>query len=304
MATADGLERGAIDLADCPGGLHLQATLESGQSYCWNRADDRLYEEPAGPSSGDAWYHTVVDGEVIRVRQRDGVLEWESTTDAVPAIRELLRLDDDLPAIRQAAPEDDVVQDSFDRFAGLRLVDDPAFRSLISFICSAQMRVERIHENQRLLARTFGESVTVGEVTYHAFPEPEALATTTEERLRELGLGYRAPYVLETARMVAEEEADPEALVAGEDYETAREALTTFVGVGDKVADCVLLFALDRLEAVPLDTWIQTVIEEYYPECEKGTYAETSRAIRGRLGGDVAGYTQTYLFHHLRTREV
>jgi N-glycosylase/DNA lyase len=303
MATAEGLERGAIDLADCPGGLHLQATIESGQSYCWNRDDDRMYEEAAGPSSGDAWYHTVVDGEVIRVRQRDGVLEWESTTDAVPTIRELLRLEDDLPAIRAAAPDDEVVEASFDRFAGLRLVDDPAFRSLISFICSAQMRVERIHENQRRLARSFGQSVAVGEETYHAFPEPEALANTTEDRLRELGLGYRAPYVLETARMVADGEADPEALVADEDYEAAREALTTFVGVGDKVADCVLLFALDRLEAVPLDTWIRTAIEEHYPECAKGKYVDTSRAIRERLGGDVAGYTQTYLFHHLRTRE-
>jgi N-glycosylase/DNA lyase len=262
-----------------------------------------MYEEPAGPTPGDAWYHTVVDGELIRVRQRDGVLEWESTTDAVALVRELLRLDDDLREIRGATPDDDVVEAAFDRFSGLRLVDDPAFRSLISFICSAQMRVERIHENQRRLARTFGESVTAGGETYHAFPTPDALANTTEDRLRELGLGYRAPYVLESARIVADGEAEPAALVTGEDYEGAREALTTFVGVGDKVADCVLLFALDRIEAVPLDTWIQTVIEEYYPECSKGNYAETSRAIRERLGGDIAGYTQTYLFHHLRTRE-
>jgi N-glycosylase/DNA lyase len=304
MPTADGMERGAIDLAGCPGGVHLQATLESGQSYCWNRTDGRMYEDPAGPNSVDAWYHTVVDGEVIRVRQRDGALEWESTTDAVPIIRELLRLDDDLPAIRESAPEDDVVEEAFDRFDGMRLVDDPAFRSLISFICSAQMRVDRIHENQRRLARTFGDSVPAGEETYTAFPTPEALANTSEERLRELGLGYRAPYVLETARMVADGEVDPATLVAGKDYEAARDALTTFVGVGDKVADCVLLFALDRIEAVPLDTWIQTVIEEYYPDCAKDTYAETSRAIRDRLGGDIAGYTQTYLFHHLRTREV
>jgi N-glycosylase/DNA lyase len=262
-----------------------------------------MYEEPAGPTSSDAWYHTVVDGDVIRVRQHEAVLEWESTTDAAPVVRELLRLDDDLPAIRENTPDDEVVKASFERFDGLRLVDDPVFRSLISFICSAQMRVGRIHENQQRLAQTFGESVTAGGETYHAFPTPEALANTTEERLRELGLGYRARYVLETARMVAGGEAEPEALVAGEEYEAARDALTTFVGVGDKVADCVLLFALDRIEAVPLDTWIQTVIEEYYPDCAKGNYAETSRAIRERLGGDVAGYTQTYLFHHLRTRE-
>jgi N-glycosylase/DNA lyase len=76
--------------------------------------------------------------------------------------------------------------------------------------------------------------------------------------------------------------------------------LTNFVGVGQKVADCVLLFALDYLEAVPLDTWIRTTIEDYYPECEKGSYAETSRAIRNAFGGEYAGYVQTYVFHHLR----
>ena len=75
--------------------------------------------------------------------------------------------------------------------------------------------------------------------------------------------------------------------------------LARFVGVGDKVADCVLLFSLDFLEAVPLDTWIRTAIAEHYPECDRGAYDETSRAIRDRFG-PYAGYAQTYVFHHLR----
>jgi len=83
-------------------------------------------------------------------------------------------------------------------------------------------------------------------------------------------------------------------------YEDARDSLTRFVGVGDKVADCVLLFALDYLEAVPLDTWIRTTIEEYFPDCDRGNYADTSRAIRETFGGEYAGYTQTYVFHSLR----
>jgi N-glycosylase/DNA lyase len=100
--------------------------------------------------------------------------------------------------------------------------------------------------------------------------------------------------------MVADGEAHPdEALELP--YEAARESLTRFVGVGDKVADCVLLFALDFLEAVPLDTWIQTAIAEYYPDCERGSYADTSRAIRERFGGEYAGYAQTYVFFYLRT---
>jgi N-glycosylase/DNA lyase len=136
--------------------------------------------------------------------------------------------------------------------------------------------------------------------TYHAFPTPEQLAAATEADLRDLSLGYRAPYVKRTAEMVAEGEAHPDDAV-GLPYEEAREYLTQFVGVGDKVADCVLLFALDYLEAVPLDTWIQTAIADYYPDCDRGNYADTSRAIREQFGGEYAGYAQTYVFFYLRT---
>ncbi|MFB6139133.1 MAG: DNA-3-methyladenine glycosylase [Halosimplex sp.] len=295
-------ERGVLDLSAVPGPFDLQSTVESGQSYRWDRADGGMYEE-TGAYGGDDWYETVVrvDGEpaVVRVRQVDDRLEWESSVDAAPLVRERLRLDDDLPAIRASVPDDDVIERAFDAYWGMRLVDDPAFSTLISFICSAQMRVLRIHRMQRELERAFGSTVEFEGRTYHAFPTPEQLADATEAELRDLGLGYRAPYVLETARMVADGDAHPEEAV-GLDYEDARESLTRFVGVGDKVADCVSLFALDYLEAVPLDTWIRTTIEEYYPDCDRGNYRDTSRAIREAFGGEYAGYTQTYVFHYLR----
>jgi 3-methyladenine DNA glycosylase/8-oxoguanine DNA glycosylase len=104
----------------------------------------------------------------------------------------------------------------------------------------------------------------------------------------------------EMLRLVASGEADP-AAARDMAYEDAREYLTRFVGVGDKVADCVLLFSLDFLEAVPLDTWLRTTIADYYPDCDRGNYDETSRAIRESLGGEYAGYVQTYIFHFLRS---
>ena len=297
------MQRGQIAIASLPGGVDLQSTVESGQSYLWDRSDGRMYEQD-GVHGGSAWYWTTVrvDGRahVIRVRQRDGNLEWESDIDATPHLRRLLRLDDDLGAIRATAPDDAVVQDAYDEYWGMRLVRDPPFGSLISFICSAQMRVGRIHGMQRALRETYGDPVTFDGETYHAYPTPEQLAATTEEALRDLGLGYRAPYVLRTATMVAEGKADPKA-AREMAYEDARDHLTQFVGVGDKVADCVLLFSLDFLEAVPLDTWIKTTIEEYFPAADRGNYADTSRAIREALGGEYAGYAQTYVFHYLRS---
>jgi len=304
------MERGAIDVADLAGPFDLQATAESGQSYLWNRADGETYAD-LHAHGGDEWYETVVapvpgvtEGRVpLRVRQEggvhDGTLHWESTTDAVPLLEHLFRLDDDLDAILDSTPDLPLLERAYDAYEGMRLTRDPVFPCLISFICSAQMRVARIHGMQRRLRETYGDVVELDGATYHAFPTPEQLAARTESELRDLSLGYRAPYVQRTAEMVASGEADP--LDAADlSYEEARESLTRFVGVGDKVADCVLLFSLGFLEAVPLDTWIRTTIEDYYPDCERGNYAETSRAIRERFGGEYAGYAQTYVFYYLR----
>lgn len=295
------------------GPFDLQATLESGQTYLWSREDGQTYDDPDA-SGDDGWYVTVVrpesdrsttaggtaaDPDVVRVRQIDGDLQWEASFDAAPTLRRRLRLDDELDAIRAATPSEPVIEAAFDRYWGMRVVRDPPVETLFSFICSAQMRVARIFAMQQALAREFGETVEFDGETYHAYPTAHVLASATEAELRDLGLGYRAPYVQRTATMIADGQGHPDD-AAPLAYEDARESLTRFVGVGEKVADCILLFSLGFLEAVPLDTWIQTTIEEYFPGCDREEYAETSRALRERLGGSYAGYAQTYIFHHLR----
>lgn len=296
------MQTGAIDIDALEGGFDLQSTLESGQSYLWWREDGQDYEDD-DQYGGNARYLTTTraDGDpaVIRLCQRDGLLQWESTIDAESVVRDRLRLGDDLRAIRAATPDDDLLTDAFDKYSGMRLVRDPPFGALISFICSAQMHVTRIHGMQQSLREAFGTPVEFDGQTHHAYPTPEQLAAATEAQLRDLSLGYRAPYVKRSAEMVATGDADP-ADAREMAYEDARSALTEFVGVGDKVADCVLLFSLDFLEAVPLDTWIRTTIAEYYPDCDRGNYADTSRAIREQFGGEYAGYAQTYVFHYLR----
>ncbi len=338
------MESGRIDVSSLDGPFDLQSTLESGQTYLWERADGDGYTESAA-HGGDAWYETVLPPTpgltdrptVVRARQRggvdDGTVEWEAgavpedagaaDTPAAPTdpvdgeavLTHLLRLDDDLEAIYDATDGLPLLERAYERYRGLRLIRDPPFPCLISFICSAQMRVSRIFDMQRALREQYGTPVDLGDRTLHAYPTPEALAAATEAELRDLSLGYRAPYVQRTAEMVAGGEGRPED-ARGLPYEEAREATTQFVGVGDKVADCVLLFSLGYLQAIPLDTWIQTAIGDYFPDCDGGSYAETSRAIRERLGAGLperdepfgesgvdayAGYAQTYVFHHLRT---
>ncbi|MFB6221439.1 MAG: DNA-3-methyladenine glycosylase [Halolamina sp.] len=337
------MESGHVAIAELDGPFDLQSTLESGQSYLWERADGENYSDLAA-HGGDSWYETVLPPTpglterptLLRVRQvggvDDGRLEWEAggvelsewgagpyhpteSADGEALLTHLLRLDDDLTAIYDATDDQQLVQRAVERYRGMRLVRDPPFPCLVSFICSAQMRVARIHGMQRSLREAYGTPVSLGDRTLYSYPTPAALAARSEQDLRDLRLGYRAPYVQRTAEMVAEGEADP-ADARGKPYEEARNYLTQFVGVGDKVADCVLLFSLGYLQAAPLDTWIRTAIEEYFPDCETGGYVETSRAIRERLGGDLperdevfgesgadayAGYAQTYVFHHLRS---
>ena len=292
------MKRGEIPIGSLDGSFDLQSTLESGQSYLWWRADGRDYE-----NAGDGWYLTTTraagDPAAVRVREREGYLEWESTVDAEPVLRDRLGLDDNLPAIRAATSDDALLEAAYDAYPGMRLVRDPPFGALISFICSAQMRVTRIHGMQQALRKALGTPVQFDGDTYHAYPTPAELAAAGESELRELNLGYRAPYVKRTAGIVADGETHP-AEAADLPYEEARESLTQFVGVGEKVADCVCLFSLGFLQAVPLDTWIHKTIAEYYPECDRGSYAETSRAIRRQFGGEYAGYAQTYVFHYLR----
>ncbi|QKY21531.1 DNA-3-methyladenine glycosylase 2 family protein [Halolamina sp. CBA1230] len=335
------MESGRIDVSSLAGPFDLQSTLESGQTYLWERADGEGYSESAA-YGGDAWYETVLPPTpglvdrptVVRARQvggvDDGTIEWEAggvptdvdgpaaptePVDGEAVLTHLLRLDDNLDAIYDATDDRPLLERAYDRYRGLRLVRDPPFPCLISFICSAQMRVSRIFGMQRSLREQYGTPVDLGDRTVHAYPTPEALAARTEGELRDLSLGYRAPYVQRTAEMVATGEAHPED-ARGLPFEAAREELTQFVGVGDKVADCVLLFSLGYLQSIPIDTWINTAIGDYFPDCDGGSYAETSRAIRDRLGAGLperdevfgesgadayAGYTQTYVFHHLRT---
>lgn len=287
----------------------LKATLESGQTFQWRRwpDDGEMFDDRT-----DARYYTVLpayespsgEPEVFRVEETTDGLAWDSTLDygdwAASLIGERLGLTVPFDNIRATFPDDELLEEALDAHAGLRVPRDPAFPTLISFICSAAMQVERIHEMQRKLADAHGETVAVDGYEFHAFPSPEVLASVSEDALRDLKLGYRAEYVNQTAEMVATDDVTL-AATAEKDYEDARNHLTQFVGVGDKVADCTLLFGFGFLDVVPIDTWVQNALDEYYPDLDTGSYATTSQAFRDHFG-PFAGYAQAYLFHHLRTR--
>jgi N-glycosylase/DNA lyase len=163
------------------------------------------------------------------------------------------------------------------------------------------------------LAKRFGKKLRVDQHSFNTFPEPKNLAEATLEELKKCKLGYRAEYVLETSRIIHNRELDLEALKRG-DYGRAKRELLRLPGVGQKVADCVLLFSLDKLEAFPVDIWMKRIILESYsarfekPFVERISkkssitpheYEEISSFGR-KYFGEYAGYAQEYLFHYRR----
>ena len=165
------------------------------------------------------------------------------------------------------------------------------------------------------LCKKFGDRIYFDEYYSYTFPTPERLAKATAEELAKCGLGYRAKYVSETAKMVYENRYEFESLrrIA---YEKAKEKLLNFPGVGLKVADCILLFSFGKLQAFPVDVWIKRVILKYYTNhfpnefigkisSKKSLTSSEYKKLNlfgQRYFGDYAGYAQEYLYHYERTK--
>jgi N-glycosylase/DNA lyase len=288
--------------------IKLHDTLESGMSFCWQRDHGfgAMYDE----TSTVPRYCTVLPAhdsptntpEVIRLwRHSSDHLQWQASFDAASVLYDRLRLRDDLTAVRDSMPDNPTLNTAFEEWHGLRVPNDPSFPTLISFICSSQMRVERIHQMQHDIAREYGDTVQFDDATYHAFPTPHQLANVPESELKALNLGYRARYVAETATAVASQDR-PLTTIATQPYDKAHGEIQSFLGVGDKVADCVLLYGLGFTEALPIDTWVEKALTQVIPDAVTDSYQETAHQARDYFGQH-AGYAQAYLFHHFRATE-
>lgn len=280
----------------------LVATLESGQTFQWDRRDAEMF---SGQNNTNPVFSTVrqYNGEpvVVFVSESETGIRWESTRKSgEELVQRALRLDDNLQTITDDLTSKDtsgVLIEALTEFAGLRVPHDPLFSTIISFICSPQMRVSRIHGMVQRLAQSYGTPVEADEETFYLFPTPEQLAEATEDDLRELKLGYRAPYVQRTASAIANGDIDITNLPSETDE--IRTRLKQCTGVGDKVADCILLYGAGNAGTVPVDTWIQTAVEEHYPSLMGESPRATAQNLE-ELFGSYAGYAQTYLFHYHR----
>jgi N-glycosylase/DNA lyase len=268
--------------------LNLPLTLESGQAFRWHETD--------GVWSG------FIRGELVTLERTDDGLSVQCSVPAVPGIQDAVqryfRLDDDLPAIYEELCKDERLSEAIHQHWGLRILRQEPWECLTAFICSQNSNIPRIAKMQESLANELGQTYTLGGIQRQGFPTPEALASAGEETLRTLALGYRAKYVAKTAEIVASGGLDLYTL-RETSYDEAKATLMELPGVGAKVADCVLLFALDKLEAVPIDRWVRRAFEEWYLDGEELPY-DKLLAWAHQTFNPNAGYAQQYLFFRRR----
>jgi N-glycosylase/DNA lyase len=182
----------------------------------------------------------------------------------------------------------------------MRVLRQEPWECLVSFICSANNNIPRITRNVGDIASAFGPPILDGASGPSAFPTAEQLAEAGETALRKLGLGFRAKYVAAAAERVAQSRIDLYGLREAS-YQDALDALVELAGVGDKIANCVLLFSLDKLEAFPVDVWIDRALRDWYFTPNGETVPRVRmRAWAQKRFGRYAGYANQYLFHQRR----
>jgi N-glycosylase/DNA lyase len=209
----------------------------------------------------------------------------------------------DLSSILQTFPDDEPMRASTQACRGLRLLRQDPWECLASFILSSTKQIVQIQQIVALLCRHFGEAIPVlppHEPTF-AFPSPERIARASEAELRACKMGFRAPYLLQTARTIVSGKLDLEKL-RHVPVELARGELMQLHGVGRKIADCVLLFAYDFPTAFPVDVWVMKALRQLYFPRRRPTAKRLQRFSETHFGPN-AGYAQQYLFHYMRTKK-
>jgi N-glycosylase/DNA lyase len=277
----------------------LDFSLCCGQVFRWRKVD--------------GWWYGVVGENVFKIRQCGAELQFENVGEEF--VRTYFGLNDDLAQISQCIGKDDYVRKALHKFKGLRIVRQVPWECLISFICATYKNIAAIELMLRKLSVKFGETRVFDGHDFYLFPTIEKLAFASEKGLQGCGLGYRAKYVQETAKKIHNGNINLNGLKALP-YLEARKLLVELPGVGLKVADCVLLFSLEKMEAFPVDVWVKRVIlnhyQNHFPEpivtkllshdsLTNSAYQKLNAFGRSYFG-QYAGYAQEYLYHFERTQ--
>lgn len=252
--------------------LSLPLTLDCGEAFRWEEQED-------GSWSGAAY------GKYLNIKEENSnfILKDTSLEDFENVWRNYFDLDRDYAAICAKLKEDELVRETIDEYYGIRILNQEPWEALVSFVISQQNNIKRIKGIIKRLCDTYGEEICDG---WHAFPTSKTLSSLSVEDFEAIGLGYRAKYVKKLADDVERGVIDLAAIKAM-DLDDAKKTLLSIYGVGEKVANCALLFGFQFIRCFPVDVWMKRVLQYYpngLPECFSG----------------YEGIAQQYLFHWAR----
>lgn len=266
--------------------LDLQLTLmDSAQCFHWMQTR--------------RGYAAVINGRPVEIWNMQGSIYADGDF-SEDELRDYLDLDRDYGKIAALYAHIPAARRAIELYPGLRVLNQPSWEALIAFILSANNNVGRIRNLVLALGRALGPAFDLEGNTIYGFPAPGALAACPEEDLRALGVGYRAPYLKKTAQMV--QEGFPIHELQNMAYADAHKLLTTLPGVGDKVADCILLFGCRHTSAFPVDVWVERLLASWFgiAGLSRKKQMETARALLG----ENAGLLQQFLFHAARMGDI
>ena len=258
--------------------------IDSAQSFSWKEVNGAFYG--------------TAGNRAIKFSQNSEGIFAEGADKAF--CRNYLDLDRDYQGIAAEFAHVECAMRAMKLYPGMRVLNQDPWEMILTFILSANNNVGRIKTLVDALSELLGEKYVLDDVEIHGFPDAVRLASADEAALRAIGVGYRAPYLIKTARMVAD--GFPVTDLRQMDYESAHKLLTTLPGVGDKVADCVQLFGCRHSCAFPVDVWVERLLKSWFG-LEKCAKKHMPAAARELLGPN-CGIMQQFLFHAARTGDM
>lgn len=266
--------------------------FECGQCFRWNKRDDGSYTG-------------VFKNNVLNVSKVDKKITFRGvcSDSIIKTCIEYFDLETDYQDIKdKLSLVDEHLEHSIDYGTGIRILKQDLWETIISFIISANNNIPRIKGIIERISKKYGREIVWNGEMFYTFPTPEELGRASVSDLRNLGLGFRDKRVYETTKMVLDGEFDLERIRNENDTKKIRDSLLELSGVGPKVADCIILFGLNRFDVFPIDVWVRRVMNELYIKSEDETKVSKSQIekLAKDKYGSLAGLAQQYLFYWKR----
>ena len=270
----------------------LDKVLDGTQDFRWCQRED-------------GWHSGVLCRNLVHIRQVDGGVEYHANSDLDDLLRSYFRLDENLQAIYDdISSRDDKIAKLVKKYPHLRVLRQPdPWECTVSYICSANANIQKITKSVEAISEKLGDPLELDDDERHTFPRSETVLKAGPKPLKKLKLGLkRHKKILAAAERIRDGKLDLRSLAQPDvTYGEAKLQLMACYGIGPKVADCIALFALDKTQAFPIDTWVRRAVEDYFPGLD--LYDEAIVQWAQDRFGEYAGYANQFLFHDQWSRK-